>query len=55
MNKRSQNRLVEKLLGRKGGGGAKLTEAEEKTNTIFYEIEKRIKDFAANETKSLKF
>lgn len=55
MNKRSENRLVEKLLGGKGGGGAKLTEAGEKAITIFYEIEKRIKDFAANETKNLKF
>lgn len=55
MNKRSENRLVEKLLGGKGGGGAKLTEAGEKAITIFYEIEKLIKDFAANETKNLKF
>jgi len=55
MNKRSENRLVEKLLGGKGGGGAKLTEAGEKAITIFYEIEKRIKDFAANETKNLNF
>ena len=55
MNKRSENRLVEKLLGGKGGGGAKLTEAGEKAITIFHEIEKRIKDFAANETKNLKF
>lgn len=55
MNLRSENRLVEKLLGGKGGGGAKLTEAGEKAIAIFYEIEKRIKDFAANETKNLKF
>jgi len=55
MNQRSEKILVEKLLGGKGGGGAKLTEAGEKAIIIFYEIEKRIKDFALNETKNLKF
>lgn len=55
MNQRSEKILVEKLLGGKGGGGAKLTEAGEKAIIIFYEIEKRIRDFALNETKNLKF
>ena len=55
MNQRAESPLVEKLLGGKGGGGAKLTEAGEKAITVFYEIEKRIKDFALKETQNLKF
>ena len=55
MNQRAESPLVEKLLGGKGGGGAKLTEAGEKAITIFYEIEKRIKEFALKETQNLKF
>lgn len=55
MNQRAESPLVEKLLGGKGGGGAKLTEAGEKAIIIFYEIEKRIKDFALKETQNLKF
>jgi molybdate transport system regulatory protein len=43
--------LVEKLLGGKGGGGARLTEAGEKAIVNFCEIEKRIKDFAQQEFK----
>ena len=55
MNKRAESPLVEKLLGGKGGGGARLTEAGERAITLFYEIEKRIKDFAQKETEQLKF
>jgi len=55
MNQRAESPLVEKLLGGKGGGGARLTEAGEKAITVFYEIEKRIKDFALKETQNLKF
>jgi molybdate transport system regulatory protein len=55
INKRAETPLVEKLLGGKGGGGAKLTEAGERAITMFYEIEKRIKDFAQKETENLKF
>ena len=55
MNQRAEHPLVEKLLGGKGGGGAKLTQAGEKAITIFYEIERRIKDFAEKETQKLKF
>jgi len=55
MNQRAESPLVEKLLGGKGGGGARLTEAGEKTITVFYEIEKRIKDFVLKETQNLKF
>jgi molybdate transport system regulatory protein len=55
MNQRAESPLVEKLLGGKGGGGAKLTEAGENAIITFYEIENRIKEFARNETQKLKF
>lgn len=55
MNQRAENPLVEKLLGGKGGGGARLTEAGERAIAVFYEVEKRIKDFTEKETKNLKF
>lgn len=55
MNQRAENPLVEKILGGKGGGGARLTSAGEKAIVTFYEIEKRIKDFAEKENKNLKF
>jgi molybdate transport system regulatory protein len=55
MNQRAESPLVVKLLGGKGGGGAKLTEAGEKAIVVFYEVEKRIKDFVQKETQSLKF
>lgn len=55
MNQRAESPLVEKLLGGKGGGGARLTEAGERAIQTFYEIEKRIKDFAQKETEQLKF
>lgn len=55
INQRAESPLVEKLLGGKGGGGARLTEAGEKAITVFYEIEKRIKDFAQQEFQNLKF
>jgi molybdate transport system regulatory protein len=55
MNQRAESPLVEKLLGGKGGGGARLTEAGERAIETFHEIEKRIKDFALKETQNLKF
>ena len=55
MNKCAESPLVEKLLCGKGGGGARLTEAGEKAIQTFYEIEKRIQDFAQRETLNLKF
>ncbi|WP_348799985.1 winged helix-turn-helix domain-containing protein [Flavobacterium adhaerens] len=55
INSRAESPLVEKLLGGKGGGGARLTEAGEKAIQTFYEIEKRIQDFAQKEIKELKF
>ncbi|MEN2490060.1 LysR family transcriptional regulator [Flavobacterium sp. B11] len=55
MNQRTESPLVEKLLGGKGGGGARLTEAGERAIAVFYEVEKRIKEFAQKETQNLKF
>lgn len=55
MNQRAESPLVEKLLGGKGGGGARLTEAGERAIEVFYEVEKRIKEFAQKETQNLKF
>lgn len=55
MNQRAESPLVEKLLGGKGGGGARLTEAGEKAIAVFYEVENRIKEFAQKETEKLKF
>ncbi|MEL1255067.1 LysR family transcriptional regulator [Flavobacterium sp. DGU38] len=55
MNRRAESPLVVKLLGGKGGGGARLTEAGERAIAVFYELEKRIKDFAIKETQNLKF
>lgn len=55
INQRAESPLVEKLLGGKGGGGARLTEAGERAIAVFYEVEKRIKEFAQKETQNLKF
>ena len=55
MNERAESPLVEKLLGGKGGGGARLTEAGERAITTFHEIEKKIRDFAEKETQNLRF
>lgn len=55
MNKRAESPLVEKLLGGKGGGGARLTAAGENAIAIFYEVENRIREFAEKETLKLKF
>lgn len=55
MNQRAENPLVEKLLGGKGGGGARLTEAGEKAIQTFYALEKKVKDFVNTESMHLKF
>ncbi|MFD1601203.1 winged helix-turn-helix domain-containing protein [Flavobacterium artemisiae] len=55
MNQRAESPLVEKLLGGKGGGGARLTEAGERAIVVFNELHKRIKEFAQKETENLKF
>jgi molybdate transport system regulatory protein len=55
MNKRAESPLVEKLLGGKGGGGARLTEAGENAIQTFYELEKKVQDFVKKESINLKF
>lgn len=55
MNQRTESPLVEKVLGGKGGGGARLTEAGERAIETFYEIEKQIKYFAHQQAQNLKF
>jgi molybdate transport system regulatory protein len=55
MNKRAESPLVEKLLGGKGGGGARLTEAGEKAIQTFHELEKKVQDFVRKESMNLKF
>lgn len=55
MNKHAQQPLVEKLLGGKGGGGARLTPTGEKAIKTFYEAEKAINDFVAKQSTKIKF
>lgn len=55
MNKHAECPLVEKLLGGKGGGGARLTEAGANAIQTFYALEKKIQDFVRTESMSLKF
>lgn len=55
INKRAESPLVEKLLGGKGGGGARLTKAGEKAIHTFYELEKKVQDFVKKEFVNLKF
>jgi molybdate transport system regulatory protein len=55
MNKHAESPLVEKLLGGKGGGGARLTEAGENAIQTFYAFEKKVQDFIRTESNNLKF
>ena len=51
MNAQSDNPLVSKTLGGKGGGGAQLTDAGQKAVRRFYKIEKKINEFIAELNK----
>lgn len=55
MNKHAQAPLVEKVLGGKGGGGARLTDAGQKAIKTFYALEKKINDFVEKESNKIKF
>jgi molybdate transport system regulatory protein len=46
MNKRSGKPLVEKILGGKGGGGAKVTDTGEKAIRQFYRLEEKLNQFS---------
>ncbi|MBK9284719.1 MAG: LysR family transcriptional regulator [Sphingobacteriaceae bacterium] len=54
MNTRSNLPLVEKILGGKTGGGAKITKAGENAIAQFYALEKRVIHFIKSEAKNLK-
>ena len=53
MNKRAQEPLVEKILGGKTGGGAKVTDAGIKAIEQFYTLEQKIKEFVNKESKKM--
>jgi molybdate transport system regulatory protein len=55
MNKRSERPLVEKILGGKGGGGAKLTESGANAIALFYKMEQHIAHFAKELEKEIRF
>jgi molybdate transport system regulatory protein len=55
MNQHAHEPLVEKLLGGKGGGGAKLTAAGQRAIKTFYTMEKKINDFINKESVKIKF
>lgn len=55
MNERANETLVEKKLGGKGGGGAKLTKAGEKIIETFHEFEKKVFDFIESESKKISY
>jgi molybdate transport system regulatory protein len=46
MNNASEKLLVEKTLGGKGGGGARVTEAGEKAIKLFYKLEEKMSGFS---------
>lgn len=54
MNERSKKILVEKQLGGKSGGGARVTETGEYLIKIFYELENKVKALIKEESKNLK-
>lgn len=55
MNERANEPLVEKTLGGKGGGGAKLTKAGEKIIETFHEFEKKVFDFVESQSKKISY
>jgi molybdate transport system regulatory protein len=55
MNAQSEQPLVSKTLGGKGGGGAQLTENGQKAIRRFYKIEKKINEFIGELNKNLNF
>lgn len=46
MNSRAEKPLVEKTLGGKGGGGAKVTPEGEKAIGLFYQLEQKMKNLS---------
>lgn len=55
MNKRAKHPLVEKILGGKNGGGAKLTKAGEEAIEQFHKMENEIKLIIKEKAKQMHF
>ncbi len=55
MNKQANVPLVEKMLGGKNGGGARLTVAGESAVKSYFKLENKIRKFANKEATKLKF
>ncbi len=55
MNEITASLLVEKILGGKGGGGAKLTVKGEKVIKVFHQIEDDLEHFSRQLAKKIKF
>ncbi len=53
MNKLANEILVEKILGGKGGGGAKLTKEGEHAIEVFYLLEEKIKNYSEKLSKEI--
>ena len=53
MNRMSEQPLVERVTGGKGGGGTKLTAAGENAIDVFQRLEKRVNDFLKKESSAL--
>jgi len=53
MNSRSEKPVVEKILGGKGGGGARVTKTGEKAIKLFYRLEEKMKKLSKDLTKEL--
>ena len=54
MNNRSEKPLVEKILGGKGGGGARVTEAGEKAIKLFYKLEEEVTKLSKKLSEKIK-
>lgn len=54
MNKLAKEPLVEKIIGGKGGGGAKVTKAGENAIQIFHKLEDKIQVFLDKELETTK-
>lgn len=54
MNSRSEKPLVEKILGGKGGGGARVTDAGEKAIKLFYRLEEKVRKLTNELTEKIK-
>lgn len=54
MNKRADMPLVEKILGGKGGGGARITDKGEEAIKLFYQLNKEMEKFSKKIAEKMK-